>query len=64
MVNWVIDEANIVDRTFRNHRQEVMGSFSVDKLQLTYRFFEKSAKENEDPLDVTQTWKSSEGKLK
>lgn len=36
MVKCVIDEVEIADRTFKNHRQVVMGSFSVDNLRLMY----------------------------
>ena len=32
MVKWVIDEVDISDRTFKNKRQHVMGSFSQDNL--------------------------------
>jgi len=36
MVKWVIDEEDIADQTFRNHTQEVMGSFSADNLRIMY----------------------------
>jgi len=32
MVKWIIDEVDIIDKTFKNHRQEVMGSFSAYSL--------------------------------
>jgi len=75
MVKWVIEEVYIIDRTFKNHRKEVMGSFSTDSLRLMYQLqepqelynkqlLEQFAKENEDLSNITQTWKSSEGKLK
>ena len=64
MVKWIIDHVDVSDREFKNSRQEVMGSFSPDNLQLMYnlpepqafynkQFLEKFAKENEDPTDVT-----------
>lgn len=37
MVKWIIDVVGISDREFKNHRQEVMGSFSVDNLRLMYQ---------------------------
>lgn len=63
MVKSVIDKANIIDRTFNNHRQKVLGYFLVDNLQLMYQllelqkiynkcFLEQFAKENEDPSNV------------
>lgn len=66
---------NISDRTFRNGRDEVMGSFTPDKLCQMYHlpkpeklydkaFLEHFTKENEDPLDATQTWRSGLGKFK
>ena len=36
MVKWIIDQADILDREFKNSSQEVMGSFSPDNLQLMY----------------------------
>lgn len=64
MVKWAIDEADISDKEFRTKRQEVMGSFTPDNLQLMYhlpepqviynkQFAEKFSKENEDPADCT-----------
>ena len=75
MIKWIIDMVDVSDREFKNQRQEVMGSFSVDSLRLMYhlpkpqklynkQFLEKFSKENEDSTDVTQAWIESEGKFK
>jgi len=64
MVKWVIDNVNILDKTFRNARHEVMGSFIPNNLRKMYHlpepqnlydkfFLENFAKENEDPLEIT-----------
>ena len=37
MVKWVVDNVNISDRTFRNARHEVMGSFTLDNLHQMYQ---------------------------
>lgn len=75
MVRWIIDEVDVSDRTFRNSRQEVMGSFKLDNLNQMYHlsqpqkiydkaFIEHFAKEIEDPMDVMQKWRSGSNKFR
>lgn len=67
MVKWIIDMVDVLDKEFKNSRQEFMGSFSPDNLRLMYnlpkpqnlynkQFLEKFAKENEDLADITCNW--------
>lgn len=71
MVKWVIDNVNISDRTLH----KIMGSFTPDNLPQMYHlqepqklyekyFLEHFAKENEDPIDVTQSWRLGSDKFK
>ena len=75
MVIWVIDNLNIADRTFKNSKQENMGSFTPEDLRTMYHFpmphkaydkafLEKFAKENQDPMKVVKEWKVDQCKLK
>ena len=75
MVKWIIKNVDISDRTFKNSRQEVMGSFSAYNLHRMYHlpepkkvydraFIEQFSKGNEDPIDTMQAWRSDSSKFK
>lgn len=51
MVKWVIDDVDVLDKTFRNQRQEVMGSFSPENLRLMYQLLEPQNLYNLESLD-------------
>lgn len=38
MVKWLIDNLNIIDRMFKNSKQENMGSFTLEDLRIMYHF--------------------------
>lgn len=75
MVKWIIDETDISDREFSTRNQGVMGYFTPDNLRLMYHLpepqaiynrqcVEKFSKENDDPVDCTQTWSNNEENIK
>lgn len=75
MVIWIIDNVDISDRTFKNSKHQVMGSFKPDNLRQMYHllepqkindkaFIENFSKENEDPMDVLQNWRSDSNKFR
>lgn len=75
MVRWIISNVDISDRTFRNSTHTVMGSFKLDNLhQMSHlpepqNIYDKASiehfsKENEDPMDVMQNWRSDSNKFR
>ena len=75
IVKWVIKNLNIANRTFKNSKQENMGSFTPEDLRTMYHlpmpqkaydkaFLENFAKENHDLMKVVKEWKVDQGKLK
>ena len=75
MVRWDIDNINFADRTFKNSKQENMGSFTSEDLRTMYHllmpqnaydkaFLEKISRKNLELIKVVKGWKEDQGKIK